>query len=250
MNGSLWNQIKEASEQSIKNPGLANKPLPKKESPYDPEIYVFRHGQTHDNINRIFSGWRDSKLTGEGVRQAEVLGAKLKNKDLDLCIVSPLIRAIDTAKIALSGHKDIVFEIDERIIERNYGELQGKSKEKLMIASPELAIKYRRSYDYPPPRGESMKMVEKRVFNFCEELVERVQKNNINVAVSCHGNSMRAIRRYFENLSIIEELTIENPLAQDYAQYVVHNKNLAEAPKYFDREARNRLVIPNRKMRV
>lgn len=250
MNGSLWNQIKEASEQSIKNPGLSNKPLPKQESPHDPEIYLFRHGQTHDNLNRIFSGWRDSKLTGEGVRQAEVLRDKLRGKDIDLCIVSPLVRAIDTAKIALANHKDVVFEIDERVIERNYGELQGKSKEKLMEISPELAIKYRRSYDFPPPKGESMKMVEKRAFHFCDELVERVCKNNINVAISCHGNSMRAIRRYFENLSIIEELTIENPLAQDYAQYVVHNKNLAEAPKYFSKEERRGLIIPNRKMRV
>ena len=221
MNKSLWEKIKKAAQDSIKNPGKNNVSLPKFESERYPEIYVFRHGESYDNRNKIFSGWRDSKLTEIGEHQAHVLASKLKSKDINLCITSPLTRSKETAKIALANHPDIIFEEDQRVIERSYGDLQGTSKERLMMTHPDLAIKYRRAYDFPPPNGESMKMVEKRVFNFCEELIERVKKNNISVAVSCHGNSMRAIRRYFENLSIVEELTIENPLAQDYAEYVV-----------------------------
>lgn len=221
----LWDKIKKASLDSINHPGKTSASLPKSESDVDPEIYVFRHGETHDNLNKVFSGWRDSKLTPLGIKQARILAEKLKNKEINICIVSPLSRSKDTAEIALKYHKDILFEEDKRIIERNYGELTGQSKEKWMKENPEMAIKYRRGYDFPPPKGESLRMVEARIFPFCDELVKRVKENNINIAISCHGNSMRAIRRYFEKLSIVEELTMENPLAKDYAAYVIKNKS-------------------------
>jgi 2,3-bisphosphoglycerate-dependent phosphoglycerate mutase len=248
MDAKMWAQLKKASVDSLKNPGKNNKELPKKHSKTDPEIYVFRHGESTDNVRKIFSGWRDAQLTDVGISQAEVLSKKLKGKHIDLCIVSPLSRSQDTAEIALKYHEDMVYEVDQRIIERNYGDLQGYSKEKLMKEDPELAVKYRRGYDFPPPHGESMKMVEERVFDFCRDLVERVKRENINVAVSCHGNSMRAIRRYFEELTIIEELTIENPLAQDYAAYVVRNNKWHEAEKKLDQSYLKKLNVPNNKI--
>ncbi len=88
---------------------------------------------------------------------------------------------------------------------------------------PEKESLYRRGYDTKPPGGESLKDVEKRVFPFCNDIVKRIKENNINVAISCHGNSMRAIRKYFENISTLEETTMENPLGRDYAQYVIRN---------------------------
>lgn len=245
MNETLWKQIKKAAEDSLKNPGKNKKPLPKNESPTDPEIYVFRHGETTDNINRIFSGWRDANLTKRGEQQAEVLALKLKNKHIDLCITSTQIRSKATAEIALKYHKEIVFEEDPRIMERNYGELQGKSKERAMKENPEQAIKWRRGYDNPPPGGESLQMVEQRVFPFCEELVERIKKNNINVAISCHGNSMRAIRRYFEGLSVAKEATVENPLGTDYAEYVVKVPKNRKSAYQYSKEFLKKLVIPN-----
>ena len=214
-------KIKQAAIASLKKPGKQFRRLPKQESEKYPEIYVFRHGETYDNLRRIFSGWRDSKLTPKGIAQAEKLRKILKGKDIDLCLVSRLSRSKDTARIALKDHLDVKFQTDDRIIERCYGNLQGKSKLKMMREKPKLAIKYRRSYDFPPPNGESLKMVEKRVFPFCKELTSRVKKHNINVVISAHGNSMRVIRRYFEKLSIIEELTLENPLGKDYVQYVI-----------------------------
>ncbi len=246
MDKKLFEKIKKAAQDSIDHPGANRKPLPKKESPVDPELYVFRHGETHDNINKVFSGWRDSKITAKGIAQAEELAVALKNKRIDLCITSPLSRSKETARIALRNHPEIVFEEDPRIIERNYGELTGHSKEKLMEENPELATKYRRGYDTPPPKGESMKMVEERVFPFCDELVERIKKNNINVAVSCHGNSMRAIRRYFEKLSIVEELTVENPLAKTYAQYVIRNKNYQDSGVVLKKSYLDKLYIPSK----
>ncbi len=247
MDDKLFEQIKKASEDSIKNPGQNDKPLPKDESPTDPEIYVFRHGESEDNVRKIFSGWRDANLTEKGREQAEVLAEKLKRKNIQLCIMSPQIRSKDTARIALKYHKDIVFEIDQRIMERNYGDLTGQSKEIWMKEHPELAVKYRRGYDFPPPNGESLKMVEERVFPFCDEVVERARRNNMNIAISCHGNSMRAIRRYFEKLSIVEELTLENPLAQDYAEYVVRNKTEQQSEKKLPLDYLKKLFIPNKK---
>ncbi len=240
-------QVLKANEDSLKNPGKSAKPLPKEESPIYPEIYLFRHGETHDNINRVFSGWRDSKLTMQGRKQAEILSEKLKKKHIDLCIVSPLSRSKETALIAFRYHKDIIFEIDQRIMERNYGELMGKSKEKATKEDPEQTAMYRRGYDVPPPHGESLKMVEVRVFDFANELVDRVRRNNINVAISAHGNSMRALRKYFENLDLVEELTVENPLAQDYAQYVVRNKKYHKAKRYFTESKLKELslVVPS-----
>jgi len=214
-------EIFDAAWGSINKPGGVSSDLPKQESDRYPEIYVFRHGETYDNRNKRFSGWRNAKLTPRGKKQAEILGKKLKDAHIDICITSDLQRAQETAKIVFKHHKGIKFEVDPRIKERSYGDLQGKSKDKLMREDPEKAMMYRRGYDVPPPKGESMKMVEERVFPFCAELVERVRQNNVNVAVSCHGNSMRAIRRFFEHMSLIETLTHENPLAQDYAQYVI-----------------------------
>lgn len=245
MDQKLWQRIKQASIDSIQNPGQNTQELPKEESIHHPEIYVFRHGQTHDNINRVFSGWRNSQLTDQGREQARILQEKLVDKHIDLCIVSPQDRSRETAKIALSQHPAIIFEIDERIMERNYGTLHGKSKEKAMRDEPELTIKYRRGYDFPPPQGESLKMVEERVFPFCEELIDRVKRNNLNVAISCHGNSMRAIRKYFENLTLIEELTVENPLGTDYAAYVIANVKYHYAEPHFSKTQLRNLIVPN-----
>jgi 2,3-bisphosphoglycerate-dependent phosphoglycerate mutase len=210
---------------SILNPGKTKKKLPKIESGKYPEIYVFRHGETFDNKNKVFSGWRDSKITAKGKKQAKTLADKLKNKQIEVCIISSLSRSKDTAKIVFKGKK-VKFEVDDRIIERNYGKLSGKSKSKLTVEDPIKAVKYRRFFDYPPPGGESGKMVKKRIFDFCDELVERVRKEGINVALSTHGNSMKMIRLYFEKLPLIEVLAQENPLGKDYAEYVVTPKKV------------------------
>jgi len=206
--------------KSLEKPGKSP-PLPKRESKTKPVLYLFRHGETYDNKRRIFSGWRQSRLTRRGIKQAVILAKSLRKKRIDLMIESRLIRSRETAKIIMKYHPKTKLERDDRIIERNYGNLMGKSKLKLVKKNPELAAKYRRGYDFPPPRGESLKMVEKRVLPFCRELVKRMKKEKINIAVSSHGNSMRVMRRFFEKMSKIEMLAHENPLGEDYASYVI-----------------------------
>lgn len=216
--------------KSLIEPGKAAEKLPKAESKKYPEIYVFRHGQSKDNVNRIYSGWRDSELTALGKKQAKMLHEAISDKQIDVCITSRLSRSIETAQIALAGMK-VKYEVDDRIIERDYGKLSGTSKLKDLKDNPVEAVKYRRFFDYPPPGGESMKMVKERVFEFCDELVKRVRDTGENVALSAHGNSMKMIRLYFEKLEISEVLEQENPLGQDYAEYVVEPKRVVVAKK-------------------
>lgn len=200
------------------------KELPKQESDEFPTIYIFRHGQTEDNAKYIFSGWRESKLTKEGENQALVLADKLKNKKINRLISSPQIRAIETMKIAMSKNKiakNLPIETDERIKERSYGDFTGKSKLDIQLKDPEALKKIRRSYDFIPPNGESIEMLCKRVQEFCEDLVNSIKVTKANVAISCHGNSIRGFRKYFEHLSDEETTKIETPLGQDYAAYII-----------------------------
>ncbi|MBW2963782.1 histidine phosphatase family protein, partial [Candidatus Woesearchaeota archaeon] len=87
------------------------------------------------------------------------------------------------------------------------------------VGEAELKI-IRRSYDIPPPGGESVKMVEKRVKSFIKDLLKKMKKEKVNVAISAHGNSMRPFRAYFEKLSREQMMTLENPW-DDYFEYTI-----------------------------
>ena len=198
--------------------------MPKNESSDKPVMYIFRHGQTEDNANFIFSGWRDSALTDKGKEQALELAEKIKDKKIHMLVSSPQIRSVDTMKIACSLNKDaalLEINTDERIKERSYGVLQGKSKLEIQLENPELLLKIRRSFDYQPDEGESIKRVCERVKSFCDEMIPLMKQHNINIAVSCHGNSIRGFRKYFEYLSDEKTATVETPLAKDYAAYTI-----------------------------
>ncbi|MBP8960741.1 histidine phosphatase family protein [Patescibacteria group bacterium] len=198
--------------------------LPKEESDTYPTVYIFRHGQSEDNRDLIFSGWRDSPLTEEGKKQALILAEKLKDKKIDKLISSPQIRAIETMKLGMSLNeraKNLPIEIDERIKERSYGNLQGKNKLEAFKEDEEYLHKVRRTYHGQPEGGESIAMVYERTKNFADELVKEMKEKKINVAISCHGNSIRCFRKYFEGLSDEETATVETQLGQDYAAYVI-----------------------------
>jgi len=99
--------------------------------------------------------------------------------------------------------------------------LTGWERERLVKQLGEAELKIiRRSYNVAPPRGESIKMVEKRVLGFIKELLKFMKREKVNVAISAHGNSMRPFRRYFEKLSVKQMMELENPW-DDYFDYVV-----------------------------
>ena len=191
------------------------------------KLLVFRHAETTDNSREIFSGWRDAQLTSKGLLQAHEISNQLGREKIDYAFTSHLKRARKTLEIVLETHPAIPVFTDDRLIERCYGLLQGKSKRKLAQERPEYFAKVHRGYDFPPPDGESLKMVESRTMPFIVQLEQWLRRNPGNVAVSCHGNSLRPIRRVFEHLSLKQMLQIENPQdrAMSYALHI-HSINI------------------------
>ncbi|MEK6845782.1 MAG: histidine phosphatase family protein, partial [Nanoarchaeota archaeon] len=99
--------------------------------------------------------------------------------------------------------------------------LHGKARKDFIEKHGETDLKIiRRSYAHAPPSGESVKMVEKRVNLFIRELLKKMKKEKINVAISAHGNSMRPFRKYFEHLSIKQMMQLENPW-DNYFEYTI-----------------------------
>jgi broad specificity phosphatase PhoE len=110
---------------------------------------------------------------------------------------------------------------------------------------PKWFAKIHRGYDFPPPEGESLKMVENRTLPFLVQLEEWLRRNPGNVAISCHGNSLRPIRRVFEHLSLRQMLQIENPQdrAMAYALHV-HRINVRSSRKSTIRAEWEGVLIP------
>ncbi len=185
------------------------------------KIYIFRHGETYYNEDHIFTGWKDSRLTPRGIKQARVVAKKLKNKRFEVAFCTRLSRSKDTLKEVLKYHKGVKVIEDDCMIERSYGELQGKSHSVFIKKYGKKRFDmYHRSYYVAPPKGESIKMVEKRVRSFVRDLLKMMKKEKVNVAISAHGNSMRPFRRYFEKLTIKQMMKLENPW-DDYFEYTV-----------------------------
>lgn len=162
-------------------------------------LYVLTHTETYDNKNRTFSGWRNSILTPRGHRQAEKMAKRLRNKRIGLAFISPLKRTRQTLNHLLRFHPDTKVVVEPRITERDYGRLTGKNKRKYHRSHPELYVIYHRSYEVPPPGGESMVAVEKRVLRFIRHVRKVIKQKKINAVIVAHNNSIRPIRRYFEH---------------------------------------------------
>ena len=174
-------------------------------------VYVVRHSQSVDNEHHVFSGWRDSPLTNQGIETAKILAQKLKHKQIDLSFSSDQVRALDTAKEILEFHKETPIIVDARLRERDYGALTGQSKIAFQLKNPKLYEVYHRSFNKGPPKGESFKAVDKRVQPFIKDLISIVKEMKVNVLIAAHGNSIRPIRKHFEHLSIHQMRTIDNP---------------------------------------
>ncbi|MEM2017809.1 MAG: histidine phosphatase family protein [Candidatus Pacearchaeota archaeon] len=185
-------------------------------------IYLFRHGQSYDNRDAIFSGWRDSPLTKTGIEQAKIIALALKDKKIEAAFHSCLSRSKDTLKEVLKFHPEcrIIIE-DNRLIERSYGVLQGMSHYEFVKKYGFKKYKLiHRGYTAKAKNGESMKEVEKRVLSFIKDLIVFIKKNKVNVAISASGNSMRPFRRYFEKATIKEMMSWEIPY-DTYFEYSI-----------------------------
>ncbi|RLI41064.1 2,3-bisphosphoglycerate-dependent phosphoglycerate mutase, partial [Candidatus Bathyarchaeota archaeon] len=159
-------------------------------------IYIFRHGETYYNRSRRFTGRVNSRLTPKGIKQSNIIAEKLRKKKFQIAFKTSLSRSSDSLKIVLKYHpecKKVI--VDDRMIERSYGDFEGKFHKTVIkkYGKKQFDI-WHRSYDVPPPGGESIKMVEKRVLSFIKDLIALMKRDRANVVISAHGNSMRPFR--------------------------------------------------------
>ena len=169
------------------------------------KIYLFRHGQTTFNRDGKFTGQTESMLTRQGMQHARKVAKKLKNKKFQVAIQTHLSRSKNTLKPVLKYHSEckLVLE-DDRMIERSYGNLSGKSHREIIKKYGQTQYdRWHRGYgiENRPPKGECFADVEKRVKKFIGDLKRFMRKNKVNVAISAHGNSIRLFRKVMERAS-------------------------------------------------
>jgi 2,3-bisphosphoglycerate-dependent phosphoglycerate mutase len=172
----------------------------------DRELVLVRHGQSDWNLKNLFTGWEDPDLSEQGIAEAKAAGRKLRatGHRFDIAFTSALKRAQHTLDLMLEelGQRDLVTIKDQALNERDYGDLTGLNKDEARKRwGKEQVHIWRRSFDIPPPGGESLKDTADRVLPyFRSQVLPRVLKGE-RVLISAHGNSLRALIMELEKLS-------------------------------------------------
>ncbi|MDN3508530.1 MAG: 2,3-bisphosphoglycerate-dependent phosphoglycerate mutase [Candidatus Neptunochlamydia sp.] len=205
------------------------------------KLILLRHGKSDWNQKNRFTGWVDVPLSKDGIIEAQKAGRTIRHIPVDVVFISSLMRAQMTAMIAMTEHESdktpIISHQGEgkleewakiydrkaeehtipvykswEINERMYGELQGldKNEARETLGADQVKI-WRRSFDTAPPSGESLKMTAERSIPYFKNKIVPLLKERKNVLVSAHGNSLRSIVMYLDNLSKEEVLNLEIP---------------------------------------
>ena len=207
------------------------------------KLVFIRHGQSEWNLENKFTGWVDVNLSDEGVKQAQNAGKLLKEEgiEFDQAYTSVLTRAIKTLHYALEGCGQLWVPEEKtwRLNERHYGKLQGQNKQEAADEYGEDQVHtWRRSYDTLPPlqddsddlasndrrysmmdarllpKGENLKVTLERVIPFWEDKIAPDLKAGKNVIIAAHGNSLRALTKYIENISDEDIIDVEMATGQ------------------------------------
>ncbi|MBO9630486.1 MAG: 2,3-bisphosphoglycerate-dependent phosphoglycerate mutase [Shinella sp.] len=179
-------------------------------------LILVRHGQSDWNLKNLFTGWKDPELTELGIQEANTGGKALADYGIkfDVAFTSDLKRAQDTLKIILDnvGQPDLKTFKDQALNERDYGDLSGLNKDDARAKWGEEQVHiWRRSYDVPPPGGESLRDTGARVWPYyLTEILPRVLRGE-KVLVAAHGNSLRSL------VMVLDRLTKEQILALNLA---------------------------------
>lgn len=179
-------------------------------------LVLVRHGQSEWNLKNLFTGWKDPALTEKGRDEAAEAGRKLKAQGLtfDVAFTSALTRAQHTLDIILKemGQSGLPIHKNQALNERDYGDLSGLNKDDARKKWGEEQVHvWRRSYDVPPPGGESLKDTLARTLPyFVQEILPCVLRGE-RTLVAAHGNSLRAL------IMVLEKLTPENILKRELA---------------------------------
>lgn len=224
------------------------------------KLVLLRHGESEWNKENRFTGWTDVDLSEEGIKEAENAGKLLKEKGFafDISFTSVLKRATKTLDIVLKEmNLDIPVHYSYRLNERHYGALQGLNKDEMRKKFGEEQVHiWRRSYDVRPPKltkdderypgndpkykdltpeelplTECLKDTLERVLPYYNNEIKKHLENKENVLVVAHGNSLRSIIKYLENISDEDIMNVEIPTGVPYVYELDDNLNIKE--KYF-----------------
>ncbi|NCX24876.1 MAG: 2,3-bisphosphoglycerate-dependent phosphoglycerate mutase [Proteobacteria bacterium] len=179
-------------------------------------LILVRHGQSEWNSKNLFTGWKDPGLTELGVKEAKDAGKLIANKGIlfDLMYTSMLTRAQKTGDLILQEmrHPEITIIKNEALNERNYGSLAGLNKDdaRKKWGDDQVHI-WRRSFDIPPPDGESLKDTAERVLPyFKSEIMPKVIEGS-SILIAAHGNSLRSLIMELDSISSEEIVNLEIP---------------------------------------
>lgn len=202
-------------------------------------LILIRHGESLWNEKNLFTGCVDVPLTKKGVEEAIEAGKRISNIPVDMIYTSALIRAQMTAMLAMTQHRrkkvpiilhneseqarewSQIFSEDTKkqsipvvtawqLNERMYGELQGLNKQETADRfGKEKVHEWRRSYDIPPPNGESLEMCAERAVAYFKDHIEPQLLSGKNVMIAAHGNSLRSIIMYLDKLTSQEVINLE-----------------------------------------
>ena len=179
-------------------------------------LVLVRHGQSEWNALNLFTGWKDPGLTDQGRQEANQAGQLIQslNLDFDVMFTSALVRAQLTGNIILNIIKQTHIPTikNQALNERNYGDLAGLNKDdaRAKWGAEQVQI-WRRSYDIPPPGGESLKDTGERVMPYFNQEILPLIKKGQNVLISAHGNSLRSMIKFLDNISDTEIVKLEIP---------------------------------------
>ena len=179
-------------------------------------LILVRHGESEWNLKNLFTGWRNPDLTEKGIGEAKAAGQRLKAAGFvpDYCFTSALRRAQHTLDLMLEelGIVNITITRNQALNERDYGDLSGLNKDDARKKWGEEQVHlWRRSYDVPPPGGESLKDTAARTVPYYKAEIEPMVTAGKTVLVAAHGNSLRAL------VMAIEGLTPEQILKRELA---------------------------------
>ena len=197
-------------------------------------LVLVRHGQSEWNKKNLFTGWKDPELTDLGIEEAIKAGKLLKTKEMkfDIMFTSDLFRAQETGRLILENmdQLDIPVIKNQSLNERNYGDLAGLNKDDAREKWGEEQVHiWRRSFDVPPPGGESLKDTAERVLPyFHSEILPKVEEG-LDVLIAAHGNSLRALVMELEGISSDEIVKLEiatgDPLTYELSEGKIARTN-------------------------
>ena len=220
------------------------------------KLVLVRHGQSVWNLQNRFTGWIDVPLSKKGIKEAQNAGKLLKDFKFDVAFTSTLIRAQDTlyeilnvnnnSKYFLWIHEDksdwykkfketkddkdiLKVYTSEKLNERYYGDLQGLNKEDTIKKFGQIKVQqWRRSFDVPPPNGESLEMTAKRTIPYFKTKILKQLNAGKDVLVVAHGNSLRSIVMFIEDMSSEDIIEFEMTTGKPHIYTLEDNMNIQD----------------------